>query len=473
MRIKSIAVSIALVLPTFFAPMAQAAQKPVIESFTFTPNEIEITSASTKVEIELIVSHPNGIENLSTLVSLSGSRNDTLSTYLTRIDSPINRSLTKVTYRGSFTVPRDIASGVYNFSVAALKNNDSAGYQYGTDAIEPKKIRDLVGGEYGLLVKSGGNLDLSYDTFVGPTYDLTSGTSYKDSITYNSSNFPIWKVGETFVPSKFYELRVPSLSLGVTSATPLTCASDGKQLKFLKEGLCTFTVLTPKTNEYSAKLSIQSVTITAARLKPELVVDKIANQTAKDLPKLVEIFRVYSGSEGYVPPQSITPTICFGSGYYVKIISGGTCIVTYQTKESATYLASDLYKVSFEVIRDPQTITFSPTSTVDISSKSLALVATASSGGTISFSTTSTENCSISGSTLNLIKVGICVVTASQLGTTTLAPVSASATIVLTGATVTPTPVVAKKTIVCVKGKITKKVSGTNPKCPKGYKLKK
>jgi hypothetical protein len=38
---------------------------------------------------------------------------------------------------------------------------------------------------------------------------------------------------------------------------------------------------------------------------------------------------------------------------------------------------------------------------------------------------------------------------------------------------VTPKPVVTKKTIVCVKGKTTKKVSGTNPKCPKGYKVKK
>jgi hypothetical protein len=29
-----------------------------------------------------------------------------------------------------------------------------------------------------------------------------------------------------------------------------------------------------------------------------------------------------------------------------------------------------------------------------------------------------------------------------------------------------------KKTITCVKGKKAKKVSGTNPKCPKGYKVK-
>jgi hypothetical protein len=32
--------------------------------------------------------------------------------------------------------------------------------------------------------------------------------------------------------------------------------------------------------------------------------------------------------------------------------------------------------------------------------------------------------------------------------------------------------VVKVKTIYCVKGKLSKKVSGSNPKCPKGFKLK-
>jgi hypothetical protein len=65
------------------------------------------------------------------------------------------------------------------------------------------------------------------------------------------------------------------------------------------------------------------------------------------------------------------------------------------------------------------------------------------------------------------------VVTASQAGTSTLAPVTTTATIMLTGAVIDPTPIVTKKTIVCTKGKTNKKVSGASPKCPKGYKIKK
>jgi hypothetical protein len=35
-----------------------------------------------------------------------------------------------------------------------------------------------------------------------------------------------------------------------------------------------------------------------------------------------------------------------------------------------------------------------------------------------------------------------------------------------------PTPVAKKTTITCVKGKLTKKVTAVNPKCPTGYKKK-
>jgi hypothetical protein len=468
MKIKSVIVAIALGVSLLWAPTSSANQKPIIESFTFTPNDIDLFSSDTTINIELIVSHPSGISNTSTRVTLTGGQNSTLSTYLIRNDSPINFAQSKVTFKGSLILPRDISTGIYNFSLESVKNNYSAGYQYDTDPLVQTKIRNLVGGEYGLLIRSGGDLSLSYDTFVGPTFDGALGISYNDPAKYNSVLSPIWKVGETFTPSKYYELRVSSLSLGISSSTPLVCSSDGKELKLLKEGLCSFTVSTQKNKDYLAKISNRIVTITGARIKPELVMDKIPNQTTKDLPKSVESFRVYSASEGYVIPKSATPLVCFASGVFVRIISGGTCTITFQSGETDTYLASDLYKVSFEVTRDPQTISFTLPSTVNVSSKSLALTSTASSGAAVTYSTTSTGICSITGSTLNLLTGGNCAVTATQAGTSTLAPVSSTATVMLTGAVVTN-----KKSITCVKGKSTKKVSGTNPKCPKGYKLKK
>ena len=472
MKIKSALVAAFLMIG--IAPgIAQANERPVVESFSFTPNDLDLISANTNVAFELVVSHPSGINNSSTLATLTGPNGSTLATYLTRTDSPVNLAQTKVTFKGTLTVPRNIAAGAYTVSVAEVNNNSTAGYEYSTGVITPKKLRELIGAEYSLLIRNSGDLNLSYDTFVGPTHNTTLGISYNNPAVYNNDNPPIWKVGETYLPSKYFEIRVPSLPLAVSSSTPTICSTDGKELKLIATGNCTFKVSTAKTKDYAAKEIVQVVTITAARSKPELVMGVIANQTAKNLPKSIEIFRVYSPTGVWVMPQATTPTVCIASGFYVQIVGGGTCTITYQSEANTSYLASDLYKVSFEVVRDPQTITFTPAAIVDVATKSLALVATASSGGAVTFSTSSTDNCSISGSTLNLLKSGNCVVTASQAGTPTLAPVSATATIVLTGLVVTPKPVATKKTIACIKGKTTKKVTGTNPKCPKGYKLKK
>jgi hypothetical protein len=472
MKIKSALIAI-LLMVGLNPGVAQANERPVVESFSFTPNDLDLISANTNVAFELVVSHPNGIKNISTLASLTGPNGITLATYLTRTDSPVNLAQAKVTFKGTLTVPQNIAAGAYTISVAEVNNNSSAGYEYGTGIITPKKLRDLIGAEYSLLVRNSGDLNLSYETFVGPTHNTTLGIYYNNQTVYNNNNPPIWKVGETYLPTKYFELRVPSLPLVVSSSTPTICSADGKELKLIAVGNCTFKVSTAKTKDYALKEIIQVVTVTAARSKPELIMSVINNQTAKSLPKTIEIFRVFSPTGVYIMPQATTPTVCIASGFYVQIVGGGTCTLTYQSEANTSYFASDLYRVSFEVIRDPQTITFAPVTAADIATKSLTLTATASGGGVITFASTSTENCTISGSTLNLLKSGNCTVTATQAGTSILAPVTASAIITLTGAVVTPKPVVTKKTIVCVKGKTTKKVSGTNPKCPKGYKLKK
>ena len=471
MKIKSLLVALALAL-SFMPSIAQANVRPTVESFTFTPNDVELIAANTIVSFELVVSHPSGIKNNSTAATLTGPYGSTLQANLTRNDSPINLSLTKVTFKGNLTIPQAIPAGAYTISVAEVNNNSTAGYEYGTGVITPSKLRDLIGAENALLVRNSGELNLVYDTFVGPTHNTTLGISYNNPAKYNNDNPPIWKVGEVYEPSKYFELRVPTLPLTVTSSTPTICSSDGKELKLIATGNCTFKVSTAKTKDYALKEITQVVTITAARSKPELVMSVIANQTAKSLPKTIEIFRVYSPTGVYVLPQATTPAVCIASGFYVQIVGGGTCTLTYQSAANTSYLASDLYKVSFEVTRDPQTMTFTLPANIDVSAKTLTLAATASSGASVIYSTTSTDACSITGSTLNLLKAGNCAVTASQAGTSTLAPISTTATIMLTSAVIAPTPIATKKTIICTKGKTSKKVSGVNPKCPRGYKVK-
>ena len=468
MRIKSTIFTFVLLLTGLVSSPAIATENPVVESFTFTPTEIDLLSADIKLSFELIVSHPFGIENPSSFITIKDSVGSTWGMPIFRTDFLENSAQKKVTYKGVLTLPRTISPGVYAVSASEIRNNKIAGYSYGTGEIFAKKIRDLPDAENSLLIKSAGDLNYLYKTFQGPSYDSSLSINFKDTNKYNSLNKPIWKVGETYNPLDFYELKISSLELQIKSNSPSICSSDGKILKLNSVGNCDFTVFTSKTKDFSIYEDKQTVQITTSRIKSTLFIPQIENQTAKNLPKILNLPQVYSAAEGYVLAKTSTPTICVPSGFTVRLLSGGICTLTYETAATATYLASDVYKQTFEILKDAQSISFTLPTTSDISSKSIALNSTASGGGAITYFTSSTGVCSITGSTLNLLMAGNCTVTATQAGTATLAPASATANITLTG-----TAVAAKKTITCVKGKTTKKVTGTNPKCPTGYKLKK
>jgi hypothetical protein len=408
MKIKSLFVAVLLVAGVV-VPAAQAVDTPVVNSFKFSPQEVDLLDASTSVTFEISASHPNGFETQTTIVTLSGDRGNSIGGVLARIDNPINPKLTTVTYRGIVAIPRDVLTGAYSISASPLKINGNDGFQYTTGEITPSPVRTLIGAESSLLVRNNGELNLGYPTFIGPSYDVNQNVSYKNYLKYTPSNLPIWKVGEIFNPNDFYELQVLGLPLNISSSTPLTCSSSGSDLKLLKEGACEFTVFTIKNKDYASRKSDQIVTITSARTKPVLNLEKILTQDVKEFPKIISIPEVYSPTDGWALPTSLTPTVCVGAGFYVRIVSGGECKLSYQTSESRSFLASDLYTQTFEILKD-----------------------------------------------------GKSVVTPTPVATPT--PTATP--------TATPKPVV-KKTITCVKGTKTIKKTAISPKCPAGYKLKK
>jgi hypothetical protein len=467
MKTKIFLLSLITVTSLFNNSTASANQAPIVESLKFSPSEIEVSNENTNVAIELIVSHPKGLENLTTIALVKDALGNTWGTQLVRTDFPVDPALSRVTFKGSIDFPKSISPGIYVVTSSEVRNNSSAGYQYSTGTISATKFRDFLGGENNLFVRSFGNLDFEGTTFLGPSYDLTKFFEFKDSKKFNSTNRPIWRVNEIFDPSLYFEMQVKNLPLKIKSSTIRTCEQVDGKLILKTMGTCSFVVYTDKNMDYKSFEYSANVEISEPRVKPVINLVKLENQTSKDLPKTISLSEVYLASEGYIFPKSITPSICVAIVYSVRILSGGICTLTYRSIETDNFLASDIYEQTFDILRDPQTITFTLSSTANVSSRSIALAATASSGGAITYSTTSAGICSITGSTLNLLRNGNCAVIASQAGTSTFAPASTTATVVLSGAAVAN-----RNTITCVKGKSTKTVSGVNPKCPRGFKIK-
>jgi hypothetical protein len=408
MKNKSLFVAFLLMAGVLVAPSANAAnEKPLVESFTFTPNDVDISGSNLTVNFEVIVSHPYGIDNSSVLLSLTNSNQFKISSYLFRTDRPVVTTQKRVVFKGSVILPRELQPGAYIPTLSTIRNNISAGYQYETGVIESNNIRNLTGAENALLIRNGKDLSLDYTTFIGPTYDTRINYDFKNVVKYNNSVTPILKVGESYNPTDYFEIKVPELKFETKSKTPKVCtAADGK-LNFIAEGACNFIVLTPKSNDYLEKNYEGVVVVTAARVKPILQVPAVQTQTTKDLPKIIELGQVYSAAQGWVLPVSITPSVCFATAHFVRIVSGGTCTLNYQTIATPEFVASDVYPVTFDISVDGKPIV-KPTP----------------------------------------------LVTPTPVATPTAKPV-------------------VKRTISCVKGTKTIKKTGTSPKCPAGYKLKK
>ena len=456
-------ISIGLLLGFAQPAHADLSDKPKLVSFTMTPDTVDTSTTNTLVTFNLVVSNPTGIASTQTQVTLSDGSNNSIVAFLARTDSPANSSLTTVTFKGTLTIPPTLPNGAYWATakpIASLNANGSTGYP--TDILHATSTSKVVGAENALLVRNGGDLNYNYPTFTGPAYDKTLGNTFVDS-KFNSVATPIWKVGESFNPTDYYELTVPTLSLKIKANTPTFCTSDGKVLQLIAVGGCSFTVYTDKTVDYQYQKSDQAVTITAARTKPTYSVGVIATQSSTALPLSIQGPFIY-GPLGIVPPVSTTPTVCYPVGTYINVVSGGTCSVNYSSPASATFLASDVYTLTFQITRTAQSVSFTLPNSVALSTKSISLTASATSGAPVTFQSNSPAICTVTGSLLNLLKAGACQVTALQVGTTTISPASVVQSIAVTGA-------VASKRLICIKNGKSKVISGT--KCPLGYKAKK
>ena len=461
------------------SPYSYSVEKPTVESFIASQTDLDITAPDLSINFEVVISHPDGIENRFTTLTISNSGTFSVSVQLKRIDEPINNLSKKVTFRGGIVIPRGFKTGVYTYSIDGVTsgaesiNTRSGSFISKVDSgvVTGPVLRSLKNAESGILVRNSGYLDLNYLTLNGPAYGPQSGLAYINNSKFSGVTAPIWKVNEVIDLSNYFELAITGMELIVATTTPKICIAEGTLLKLLTIGDCSFTVSTPRTRDYQAKTIYQSQAVAGARMPATLFVEKIANQQAKNLPITLELPKVYSSGLSAVEnviPKSITPDICETGGYVLKIVSGGTCLITYKSIGNTSHLPSETYTQTILIEKQTQTISFQPIQSVDVKSKTLDLIATSSGKGSILYSTSSTGICSISGSTLNLIRAGNCSVTATAAGTNIFTPISSTVNISLTGTTV-----VDKKTINCIKGKTTKKITGTNPKCPTGYKLKK
>jgi RHS repeat-associated protein len=122
------------------------------------------------------------------------------------------------------------------------------------------------------------------------------------------------------------------------------------------------------------------------------------------------------GSTSPVVFGSNSTSICTVSGSTVSVLSVGSCLLTANQAGNATFAAAPEVQRTVVINKGNQTITFGTLASRTMVPATFNLTATASSGLTVSYASTTQTRCTVSGVTVTLVSVGTCTITASQAG---------------------------------------------------------
>ena len=111
---------------------------------------------------------------------------------------------------------------------------------------------------------------------------------------------------------------------------------------------------------------------------------------------------------------SNTPAICTVAGATMTPQATGTCTITASQAGGGNFLAAADVARSF-AIKSAQTITFNQPADLTLGNN-VDLTATASSGLAVSYTSSTTDVCTVSGNTVTSQSAGTCTITASQAG---------------------------------------------------------
>jgi hypothetical protein len=227
-----------------------------------------------------------------------------------------------------------------------------------------------------------------------------------------------------------------TLTVTITSRTTSICTVSNLTLTVLSAGTCEITVQQSGNDTYSAAADfIYSFNILELE---QASISLTSTSTTFGTPLMLTA----SGGSGtgqfsFVAIDGLA-TGCAVQNGTLTSTSSGSCLVSVTRSGDSSYLSKSTTPILVEITRAAQSIqtNVSRIQTVQIGNAPIDLTAfvATSSGSTVSLRTNDERICSLDGSVLTLLELGICSFTASQDGTDNYEP----ATDVVVTLTVTP-----------------------------------
>lgn len=223
------------------------------------------------------------------------------------------------------------------------------------------------------------------------------------------------------------------LAVSLVSVTPAVCSVSGSTLTLVAAGSCSVMASQSGNATYAAAAAITRA-FAVSKAAQTLTFTSPGTQTLGSTSALAA-----SASSGLaVSFASSPPGVCSVSGNTLTPVSAGSCTVVASQAGNANFAAAAAVSQTVTVQAAAQIVTFALPGTQTVGSTA-TLSASASSGLAVSFASSTTGVCTVSGNTLTPVAAGTCSVTASQGGNGSFAaasPVTLSFTVLVAAQTV-------------------------------------
>jgi YD repeat-containing protein len=202
------------------------------------------------------------------------------------------------------------------------------------------------------------------------------------------------------------------LTVSFASLTTSVCTVSGTTVTIVAAGTCTIQASQAGNGTYAPAPNVNQ-SFTVAKANQTITFGALAGKTYGNAPFAVN---ATASSSLAVAFASTTTAVCTVSGTTVTIVAAGTCTIQASQAGNGNYNAAPNVNRSFTVAKANQTITFGALSGKTYGAAPFTVSATASSGLAVTFSSTTTAVCTVSGNTVTIIAGGTCTVRAAQAG---------------------------------------------------------
>ncbi|QYJ97010.1 hypothetical protein K0J45_16050 [Shewanella alkalitolerans] len=309
----------------------------------------------------------------------------------------------------TFSALTDITYGVASLNIAATASSGQAV----TFSSNTASVCSVSGNTVTIL--DVGNCSITASQSGDANYNPAASVTQSFNVNKASQIISFAALADKTYGDASFTLAASSdagLAVTYSSTTTSVCIVTGSSVSIVAAGTCSLTASQAGDSHYNAAASVtRSFTVNPAS---QTITFSALTDSTYGVASLNIAATASSGLA--VTFSSNTASVCSVSGNTVTILDVGSCSITASQSGGANYNPAASVTQSFNVNKASQIISFAALADKTYGDASFTLVASSDAGLAVTYSSTTTSVCTVTGSSVSIVAAGTCSLTASQAG---------------------------------------------------------